>query len=130
MHTSTAKAYEKLAVANVKQEMLEDGIKAYAKAINIRQMVLGDGNRHTKELMNTLESLECERKAENELGLAMKARVIRTMGFNFSMRRWIFSREDLELIPKWQQSTRILNKVCWKMALLRVQNPSRCIDEN
>ncbi|CAJ1956413.1 unnamed protein product [Cylindrotheca closterium] len=74
-HPDTAEAYENLAVAYVQQEMLKDGIKAYTKAIGIRQSLLMSGDRHTKQLMETLESLKCATKAEEltNKGLAMKA---------------------------------------------------------
>jgi tetratricopeptide (TPR) repeat protein len=75
MHLTTAKSYEYIAQAYVRQDRREeDAIKSYAKAINIYNMVLGDDNRHTKELMKTRKLLKCEKNAEllNEQGLLMQ----------------------------------------------------------
>ncbi|CAJ1939175.1 unnamed protein product [Cylindrotheca closterium] len=76
MHPSTAEAYENLAQAHVNEDKTEDATNAYAKAINIHKTVLGNGHPHTKELMNILHILKCEKtaKAMNEHALAVKAK--------------------------------------------------------
>jgi tetratricopeptide (TPR) repeat protein len=73
MHISTAETYEDLALSYLQQELAESVMKAFTKAINIRQKVLGEGHPSTKEVMSCLALIKCETdaKALNEQGLAM-----------------------------------------------------------
>ncbi|CAJ1970362.1 unnamed protein product [Cylindrotheca closterium] len=75
MSPATAGTYESLAQAYLEQNMIEDAIKASAKAINIRRRELGIGHPHVKKLAVRLELLERDKNiiALNEEGLARHA---------------------------------------------------------
>ena len=75
MHPATAEAYEHLAHAYHRQYMTGDVIKAYKKAIHIRQNVVGHDNPRTEDLVCCLEvskHLKAAKEA-SEQELAMKA---------------------------------------------------------
>ncbi|CAJ1947655.1 unnamed protein product [Cylindrotheca closterium] len=61
----TALTYEDLALAYVGQDMTDDAIKAYAKAIQIRKTLYGaNGHPLIQEHMTTLQVLKREKKAK------------------------------------------------------------------
>ncbi|CAJ1949400.1 unnamed protein product [Cylindrotheca closterium] len=76
MHHSTAQTYEYLALTYDGQDMIEDAIQSYAKAISISRKVPCNHHPHTEELVRSLDLLEREKNASslNEQGLAMRAK--------------------------------------------------------
>ncbi|CAJ1947701.1 unnamed protein product [Cylindrotheca closterium] len=73
MDPAIAGTCEKLALAYNRQDMLEDAIEAYAKAINIHKRVSGDDHPHTEQLMVARQLLLLKKNANDliDQGLAM-----------------------------------------------------------
>mmetsp|Transcript_36344 Transcript_36344/g.88036 ORF Transcript_36344/g.88036 Transcript_36344/m.88036 type:complete len:440 (-) Transcript_36344:168-1487(-) len=67
MHRLTADTYEELSRLYYKQEMLEDGINAFTKALEIHRKVLGDDHPKTKQLVQShseYSNLELNERAQ------------------------------------------------------------------